>query len=396
MIKNILCIWFLGQLCVSGLKAQNTTTTDSLDITKRDDFVTASLVVGSPLPTQLSIFGHATTRMQCPEHGLDYTFTFESDPNVSAFVTGIMGKAFVRLVAVPTKQYIDEARKQGRELRQYRLNLTLSERKELWQRLDEEMMAGPKKHFNVIHTNCVSSAIGFIRSILQGERLEWGPTPFLFTQHDGEYARFATRNAPWVQFAIISIMGTAYDGHSPIEHKLTPEDIIPLLNEARFVNDFTGESRPVLADQGEVILPKGNVETPQQFSPTLTFALLLALTLLVTCAERLLRWHRLGTLYDLLLFAAQTLVFIVLTGMAFWSELFPGHWNWYFIPFAPIPLMLWGWQHSKGKKLHLWWAAYCALLAVFIAATPLAGALDLPHQLITASLLVRSLNKATF
>ena len=388
---KIISTIIIAFLLLPHLSKAQESVADSIAATERDDFVAASLLIGSPLPATLSVFGHATTRLQCPSQGLDYVFTFESDPEVNAFLTGIVGKAPARIVAAPTQDYIDDAKKLGRELRQYKINLTLNERKELWRRLDEEMMAGSYRHFNVIYDNCVSTAIEAIRSVLQDEHMEWGPTPFVFAQYDGEYARFATRNAPWAQFAIITFMGTAYNGHSPIEHKLTPEDIIPLLSEARFVNDITGEKRPVLADSGVIILPKGSSKPATTITPIIAFGLLLLLALLVTAAERWLKWRRLGIGYDTLLFTVQTLLFALLIYMTFVSELFPGRWNWYYIPFLPVPLLLWVLERKVNTAR--WWLAYSIVLAVFICCTPLHGSLDVPHQLITASLLVRSLNR---
>ena len=87
-------------------------------------FVTASLVIAEPLHALYSVFGHATLRMECPSFGLDYVFTFESDPNIGTFMTGIAGKAKAKYIAVPTDTFINDTRREGRGLKQYKLNLT--------------------------------------------------------------------------------------------------------------------------------------------------------------------------------------------------------------------------------------------------------------------------------
>lgn len=367
-------------------------TSPDTNVAERDDFVTASLVIGSPLPAIWSVFGHATLHMECPSEGLDYMFTFESDTNVDAFLTGVAGKAQAKYVAVPAQVYIDDARKEGRELRQYRLNLTLNERKELWRRLDEEMMAGAYRHFNLLYTSCVSTTVQTVESILQGEHLEWGPTPYLMTLCDGDYFRHAARLNPWTEFTFVTFFGTAYDHHGPFMRKVTPENLATLLSEARLVNDTTGESRPVLADAGTVLLPLGKSDYTAPPSPMLVFGALLVLTLLVTTIERLTGWKWLGTAYDLLLFMAQGLAALLLLYMTFGSELFPTRWNWYLLPMLPVPFVLWALQR-RGRHIARWWIAYSIVLIVFLTATPFCGILDLPHQLITASLLVRSLNR---
>lgn len=389
--KKIVSIFVIAFLLLPQLSKAQESVADSIAATERDDFVTASLLIGSPLKAIWSVFGHATLRMECPTYDLDLVFTFESDTDVGAFMTGVAGKAKAKYVSVPAEEYIEHARDEGRELRQYELNLTVAERKELWRRLDEEMMAGAYRHFNLLYTNCVSTTVGTVQQSLMGEHLEWGPQLFEMTKNDGDFFRHTLRDAAWAEFMFITFIGTAYDHHSPLQSKLSPENVIPMLSAARIVDDNTGESRPVLRGEGQIILPKGKIEPGPLMSPTLAFGLLLLLTLLVTAAERWLKWRRVGIGYDTLLFTAQTLVVALLIYMTFVSELFPGHWNWYLIPFLPVPLLLWALER-KGNTAR-WWLAYSIVLAVFICCTPLHGSLDLPHQLITASLLVRSLNR---
>ena len=106
------------------------------------NFVTASLLVATPTNTIYSVFGHATLRLECPVHNLDYVFTFESDTNVGTFMTGVAGKAIAKYVAVSTSDYLREIENDKRGVTQYELNLTVEEEKELWRLLDEDMMAG--------------------------------------------------------------------------------------------------------------------------------------------------------------------------------------------------------------------------------------------------------------
>ncbi|MBQ6653456.1 MAG: DUF4105 domain-containing protein [Prevotella sp.] len=353
------------------------------------NFVTASLLIGSPLPVFYSVFGHATLRMECPAHQLDYVFTFESDPNISGFMTGVAGKAKAKFMALPTQEYIDLSQKLGRELWQYKLNLTPDEKKEFWRLLDNELVAGEYRHFNLLYTNCLTTTISAMRESLIGEHLEWGPTRYPMTLNDGDLFRLTVRRAPWSEFVYITFFGTAYERYSPREVRLIPEFVIPVLRETTFVNDSTGEHRPVLADKGVRIL-KGKPFPTYSFTPTIAFAALLVLTLLVTLCEWLLRWRRLAKIYDISLFSAQALVGALLVYVTFCSELFPGMWNWYLVAFFPIPLLIWLYSR-KGRHARKCWLVYSVVLLLFLLATPFLGALDLPHQLITASLLVRSL-----
>lgn len=375
---------------VTNARAQEVS--DSID-TESDDFVTVSFLVGSPLKALYSSFGHGTLRLQCPAYKLDFVFTFETDTDVSGFMTAVAGSADAKFVAVPAEEYIADAKQQGRELRQYRINLTLDERKLLWQKLDEEMMAGAYRHFNFFYTNCVTTSIQELKQCLIGEQLVWGPAEFPSNLIDGDFCRYACRNSKWTEFVVMTFIGNAYDKYAEFESKIMPENLIDVMRKASFVNDSTGQARPVVDDPGTVVLKGTSDETDSFFSPTICFVFLLVITLLITALQRWLGMKRLATAYDLLLFGAQLTVFFLMIYMTFVSELFRNNWNWYFVAFFPVPLML---MISTGKKQKPTkaWMIYSAVLMLFILATPLIGALDMPHQLITASLLVRSVNKA--
>lgn len=356
------------------------------------NFVTASLLVISPTNTIYSVFGHCMLRMECPVHGLDYVFTFESDTDVGAFMTGIAGKANAKYIAVPTADYIQRTRDEGRGVVQYELNLTPHEEQELWRLLDDDMMAGGYQHFNLLFTNCLSSSILKVQQCLQGEHFEWGEPRYPQTLVNGELFRWSVRKFPWVEFLCVTVGGTVYDEYSQQEYRLVPECIIPMLREARFVDNETGERRPVLTGRVEKLLDNHVELTPSQVTPIGVFGVLLALAVLVTIGERC--WHRrkAATAFDALLLTGQTLLGLLLLFVNVYSELFGSTWNWYLVIFNPLPLLLWFWLRRR-KAYRRVLATYIVVLTAFLAATPFVGVLDLPHQLITATLLVRCLSR---
>ncbi|MBR5657656.1 MAG: DUF4105 domain-containing protein [Prevotella sp.] len=354
------------------------------------NFVTASLLVAEPLHALYSVFGHATLRMECPVHGLDYVFTFESDPNFNTFMTGVAGKAKAKYIAVPTDTFISDSKKLGRGLKQYKLNLTHHEKQELWRLLDEEMMAGAYRNFNLLFTNCLTTSILNIQRCLIGEHFEWGELEFPQTLNDGELFRHAVRHSPWAEFLFITFGGTAYDRRSIQEYRLTPETIVPMLRKATIVNDSTGDSRFVVTDPGTTLVESSGTDKAMPITPTVVFGVLLLLTLLITLAEWLLDWRRLANSYDVLLFTAQMLVGLLMLYVTFFSELFVSVWNWYLIVFLPLPLLF---RLIRQKKtVSHCWLCYSIILVLFILATPIIGLLDFSHQLITGSLLVRSIS----
>ena len=389
-IKTIGIVCLLLILSAWDMRAQSN---DSIVVAPdSSNFVTASLLVATPTNTIYSVFGHATLRLECPSHNLDYVFTFESDTNVGTFMTGVAGKAIAKYVAVPTNLYLDEIKKEGRGVSQYEINLTLDEEKELWRLLDEEMLAGGYQHFNLLFTNCLSMSIIKLQQCLQGEYFEWGQTKFPQTLVNGELFRYSVRNFPWVEFLFVTVGGTVYDEYSQQEYRLVPEFIIPMLEDARFVNSETGEKRLVLAGKREVLIKAKEIPKPSTITPSLVFCLLLLFAVLLTLGEWRWKWERVPLTFDVLLLTAQTLMGLLLLFVTVYSELFGSTWNWYLVVFNPIPFLMWLFFRKKMFYRKVW-ILYIVVLGAFIAATPFMGVLDVPHQMISATMLVRCVSK---
>ena len=379
ILKRIVCLVLL--LCTMTRIIAQTAKTDSLPADS-SNFVTASLLVAEPLHALYSVFGHATLRMECPTHNLDYVFTFESDPNFNTFMTGIAGKAKAKYIAVLTDTYISDTRRIGRGLKQYKLNLTHHEKQELWRQLDEQMMAGV--------TNCLTTSILNVQQCLIGEHFEWGKLEYPQTLNDGELFRHAVRHSPWAEFLFITFGGTAYDRRSIQEFRLTPETIIPMLRKATITNDSTGVSRFVITDPGTTLVESSGQDKATPITPNIVFGGLLLLTLLITLAEWVLHWHQVAKVYDILLFTVQLLVSLLMLYVTFFSELFVTQWNWYLIAFLPLPLLFW--QIRNKKTASYCWLGYSIVLVLFILSTPFIGILDWTHQLITGTFLTRSIS----
>ena len=399
----MLLIWLLCFVCpchsqetaLPQTSADSTTTVSAEDATANvidsmaasDNFVTASLVITAPLKELFSVFGHATLRLECPTHQLDFIYTWENENDKGVFTTIVAGNAKAFYTVVPTDSFLTDNREIGREVTQYRLNLTPKEKQELWRYLDDELMAGDHHKFNLFTANCQTALIDDMQRCLIGEHFEWGPMHYPMTLCDGDMFRVLMQKAPWAEFLLVTFGGTAYDRFSPTTQRVTPKTIIPMLREARFVNDSTGESRFVITEPGTVLVADADPNKEVPITPMMTFGVLLALALVVTAAEWLAGWRQLSRWFDILLFTSQALVWTLVLYITLFSNTFLNTWNWYLIGFLPLPLFIW--TCLRGRFASFCWLAYCILLLLFIAATPFIGALDLPHQLITAILLVR-------
>lgn len=388
--KSLWClILVLLGIAVKGNAQRNDSVVVAPD---SSNFVTASILTISPTNEVYSVFGHTAFRMECPVHHLDYVFTFESDPSVGGFLTFFAGKAKGYFVAVPTQDFLKDVDKKGRGVKQYELNLTLHEEQELWRNLDNDMIEGAHRKFNLLVNNCVSMTVMKLYQSCIDEHLEWTDNPSLTHMNNGDYVRQCVQQSPWAAFWFITFMGTVCEDSYDYESRLCPANLIGEMRKASLVNEGKGTKRAVLTGQESVLLPETTRLHQSIITPTMVFGLLLLVVCFLTFAEWRWNWKRPVRYLDVVLFILQSLTGLILLYVTWVSELLGAHWNWYLIPFNPIPLILWLCLR-KQKNYGRVYLLYTVVLVAFLALTPFLSQLDMPHQLITAVLALRCISK---
>ena len=352
------------------------------------NFVTASLLIASPGEAIYSTYGHAAIRMECPVHNLDYCFSFEQEADMGGFIKFFVGKTDAHMVAVPTVKFLTEFNKEGREVKQYILNLTTHEKKELWRLLDNDYVDEEVRHFNLLQNNCSSVSLMAIENVVTDETIDFNGWPEEFKMNNGKVFRLMTKSSPWLEFISITLGGTESDAFWEQEQRAAPALLTKVIKKAEIV-DANGNRRPMINDEKQIFPLKNRFEA-SPVTPFWVFSLLFLAVLLITLAQ--FKWKLKWPVraLDILLMVLVTAVGFFLIYTSFVSGLFGKHWNWYLIPFNPLPLIIWLiWRKRKGYyKVYL---LYTVVLVLFILATPLSEQLDLPHQLITATLAVRCL-----
>ena len=210
--------------------------------------------------------------------------------------------------------------------------------------------------------------------------------PGILTRNNGIYFRYMSRRSPWVQFLLITLGGTACDETWNMRNRMAPEVIIPLLSHSHFEGQHG--SRSVLKGSGKELVPRGVVVSPSHLSPILVFGALLAITIVISVLQYFRRVNKIARAFDVGLFVFQLLLAMLLVTASCVGSIVGTHWNWYLIPFNPLPLIIWLLWH-KRKEFYKVYLFYTVVLVLFILATPLSEQLDLPHQLIIATLAVR-------
>ena len=131
----------------------------------------------SPGDELYSCAGHACIRLECPTFNLDYCFSYESESVKEKVLTFFMGKLKMGMFATPTEEYLDLYRAAGRGVREYRLNLPIRVKQELWRVLDNHMLEGANLPYDYITHGCAHSALLMLKEALDTIPIAYGPWP---------------------------------------------------------------------------------------------------------------------------------------------------------------------------------------------------------------------------
>ena len=308
----------------------DTTFHDNVDRTA-EDFVIASLVVADPGTVLYSVLGHACIRLQCPAFGLDYCYSYESEDVRQRVFSFLAGKLMMGLFAIPVEDYCSLYREEGRGVYEYKLNLPIEVKRELWRVLDEHLAEGIRLPYDYYHKGCAVTAKDFVKEAL-------GKTPIVYDKslyEESINARKiwvdATPNALWVRFIALFIAGGETNIPLVGENKL----IVPI-DLARAWQKATVNGVPLLASEPTVLVEVESKIADGWFTP-----MVLAVLLLVLSVANLF-WNR--PYFDWLMLLAQTMVGCFMTYLICFSDLCCTEWNWLFIPFNLLPAICWKWR----------------------------------------------------
>ena len=389
---NRLLIFLVGLLCCIPCAYGSSTDNDTLIAgSQRDDFVTVSLLLASPGNKIYSIFGHCGLRMQCPSQHLDYVYTFEMESGAAGYAKFFAGQAKAGFAAVPTAEYINTYAQDGRGITAYTLNLTPHEEQELWRALDDDMEQGPHRKYNLIKNQCLSMSLLLVEEIMENEYIDFTRLPQTMRSYsNGQGVRFLSRKSPWATFVFLTLMGTEADAHWEEEYRMCPETMPFILRYARIVSVDRTKSRPLLKSAPQTLCPARLVITPSPLSPNVVFGAFFVFALLLTVAQYRGRCHQLAKTFDRTLFVLQTVAGFSLLYITLVTGLFGMHWNWYLIPFNPLPFLLWLCLRRK-KGYYRLFRVYTVILIVTVPLLYLVTSqADLAHTLILLTLAART------
>lgn len=349
-------------------------------------FVTAWLMVVTPGSNIYSSFGHCVLHLQCPSKGLDYVFTFETEPNYLKFFVGQSKACFV---AVPTKDFLLRYEKEGRGVTEYELNLTPHEKQELWRLLDEDMMGGVKRRFTMLKSNCVSMSLLMIERALEKRYIDFSHNNWLLQQGNARILHSYLKDNPWADFIFFTFSGTEADKSWTVEELLSPTNIGHCLQTNWIVSTQGNQRWPVIIGRPHRIMEAQRSSYSSWFTPNVLALLILLSIAAISIAGHVNHQGRLQRATDAALLVFQTAIGLILLYVTLVTCLFGRCWNWYLIPFNPIPILVWLCFRNR-PNYNAAYLAYTIILLLFIIISPfVTRQVDIAHLFLVAALMLR-------
>lgn len=356
------------------------------------NYVLVSLLVTSSGEEGFYSLGHSALRLECPVHDLDYCFSYNTviEPGLLFNLKLLVGQMTAGYERVPYDMYVARFHRNGQGVTQYPINLTRHEKQELWREMDHQTAKGHDRPFDFLFNNCTTTLFRSLSTIMEREDFEYAPSPLL-TMGIRDYISNTMHDSPWLELMTVTMASGFAREELPIDAKVSPYIWGQLLTTADIVG-LDGSRRPALAGPPVQITPKKLQVDPVPWSPIRVFGALLLFVVLVTLAEKFFHWHTLAACTDRLLFILHSVLSVYLL-YASCIQLFGMFWNWMLIVFNPVPLILWLFFRHR-KWYHQVWLVYALILVAFMIFLPIwTGHLELPHQLVFATLLIRCLSR---
>ena len=313
-----------------------------------EDFVIASLLVADPGTVMYSVLGHACLRLQCSTFGMDYCFSYESEGVKNRVLDFLAGKLTMGLFAIPIEDYCEQYRKDGRGVYEYKLNLPIQVKRELWRVLDESVEKGQKLPYDYFHRGCAITIVEFVNKALGGKNIVYDKSLYEEAFNARKIWIDGTQRALWVRFIALFIAG----GETSVplygeKQLIIPIDLVDAWQKAKVNGEYLLESKPTVLVEGKPQVNDG------WFTPMVLAIILLLLSIINLWVKY--------PYFDWLMLATQTLIGCGMTYLICFSDLCCTEWNWLIIPFNPLPAI--GWKCRK-----YWALPYAGVLALWCVA----------------------------
>lgn len=331
-------------LSIFGWGAENT---DSV-VVYDEDFVIASIFIADPGDFLYARLGHCGIHMQCPTHKLDYVFSYESEDARQKVLSFLAGKLKMGMFAIPTEEYLNLYRKEGRGVKEYTLNMPIAAKQNLWRILDNHMMEGANLQYNYMLRGCAHSTLELLKEGLDTIPIGYGVWPKKFKNLNRRELTDIQLENDWGQcFLSLICNGEIHDNDCTMEEKvIMPADLIPVLQNATVCD------KQLLSSNPTIVLPSTYKYNAGWCSPLLISMIILILTIVAILLKI--------QFMDYVLLVLQTIIGLFNIYLVIFSSLPCTEWTPLLVPFNALPAIFWKWRKY-------WVIPYAIIIGIWIA-----------------------------
>lgn len=335
-----------------------------------EDFVIASILIADPGGVLYSNAGHATIRLQCPDHQLDYVFSYESENVSKKILSFLAGNLKMGMFAIPTEEYLDTYRQEQRGVKEYVLNMPIDAKRNLWRVCDNHMLEGANLPYDYLNRGCAYSTLRILQEGLNTIPIQFGPWPEKFkTMNRREIVEMQLEDYPWTTALLNFVCNGILNKECSNEEKVVlPVDLIEVLLNAKV------QDKQLLSSYTQV-LPPGPAKQKPWFTPTLVSLILLLLTIVASLFNK--------GLMDYVLLVIQSIFGLLTMYLVLFSDLIGTEFSVLIVPFNILPLIFWKWRR-------VWCLPYAIVIAIWLLVVLLwpHGITDTPSNLLSMALIV--------
>ena len=352
------------------------------------DTVMTSILVTEPGPRIFQVSGHAAIRLQCPAYGLDNVFSFETDDR-GGMAGQILGQARGRFAGIEFGEYLRDFEAQGRGITEYPLNLTDAQTRRLWQILDRSIADRQEHDFNIRWSNCNSRAIEKIIAALRPDRIELNESVCSRMDNATLLREVVENDYPWASLLLCSGIGSDADIRDSWVYRLAPVIMGRTFADAEIVS-ADGARRPLLSGEPALISASHTDRGHDAPSPRAVASGILVFAVLLSICDLGGRFRRMVHAADVALLCVQTAGAVALIFVSAIPASIGTWFNWLFIPFNPLPLIVWL-ALRKRPACRYFFIGYGIACALFTAAPLWTSQADLSISAVSAAIAVRVL-----
>ena len=390
--KYFSIIFFLSFICNIALAQEQTEEqSDSAVQAALPTDLHASFIIADPGLDFYSSYGHCVVRLQCPSAGLDFCYTYSLNETIANEIAMFRGTGKGEYAAIKTPLFLEDYKNSGRGVKNYEINLTIDQIRQLWMILDNEIGKGAYRHYNYLKTNCSSMSMFAMEQCLGKDEIKWG---YLSPGITGTYRNFIntiSEHRPWTGFFWTTILGSGGDEIGNMEDKMGPQLLVPALRDAKIVSP-DGSERPFLKGEPTVVFDSKIEYKDWLFTPWSFFITLCILAIIISVLDIKKKAKAVVLGFDTILFVLQTIAGLLVFYLSLISDMVGAAGNWNILVLNPLPLLLlFGRKKNWYKKV---WLVYTVVILVYIALWPISPQVDALRMLMVSPLLVRCATKA--